>query len=144
MSTSFYGSLPEEESHASDNATSVPITIAPSTQVTRSFVEYTTTTTSDISPDKLEGISSKFTKYLDDADLDFEKTFQQQSKVVSSVVTQNIQSSSTSLSSVTETSSKSSSSSTQSTTQLVEKSTEEKKEEKLWDKPLGKKIEKTT
>lgn len=153
MSTSFYGSLPEEELQASDNATSVPITIAPSTQVTRSFVEYTTTTTSDISPEKLEGFSTtttKFTKFLDDADLDFEKTFQQQSKVVSSVVTQNIQSSSTSLSSVTETSSKSSSSSTQSTTQLVEKSTEEKsaektsekKDENLWDKPLGKKIEK--
>lgn len=139
MSTSFYGSLPEE-SQASDNATSVPITIAPST-VNRSFVEYSTTTTSEISPDKIEGITSKFTKFLDDADLDFEKTFQQQSKIVSSVVTQNIQSSSTSLSSVTETSSKSSSSSTQSTAKLVEKSSEvEKKDDKLWDKPLGKKI----
>ena len=122
MSTSFYGSLPE--STTSDNATSVPIPIT--TTVTRTYVEYT-------SSPEISSVESakKFTKYLDEADLDFEKTFQQQSPLVTTTSSQIIQSSSTI------TSSDIKESSSQSTVEKVESSSITK-EEKLWDKPLGK------
>lgn len=121
MSTSFYGSLPE--STTSDNATSVPIPIT-TTTVTRTYVEYT-------SSPEISSVESakKFTKYLDEADLDFEKTFQQQSPTVTTTTTQNVQPSSTLASSDT------SSTSLPSTVEKVESSV--KKDEKLWDKPLG-------
>lgn len=123
MSTSFYGSLPE--STTSDNAKSVPIPIT-STTVTKTYVEYT-------SSPEISSVDSakKYTKYLDEADLDFEKTFQQQSAIVTTVTSQSIQSSSTVSSSDTK-----ESSSTQSTTDTKESSVV-KKDEKLWDKPLG-------
>lgn len=124
MSTSFYGSLPE--STTSDNATSVPIPIT--TTVTRTYVEYT-------SSPEVSSVESakKYTKYLDEADLDFEKTFQQQSPLVTTTTstTQNVQSSSTITSS-----DKKETSSSQSTVEK-EESSSIKKEEKLWDKPLG-------
>jgi hypothetical protein len=127
MSTSFYGSLPE--STTSDNATSVPIPITTSTTVTRTYVEYT-------SSPEVGSIESakKYTKYLDEADLDFEKTFQQQSAgaIVTTATSQIIQSSTTSTTTSTD---KQESSTSQST--VVETSTI-KKDEKLWDKPLGK------
>lgn len=121
MSTSFYGSLPE--STTSDNAKSVPIPIT--TTVTRSYVEYT-------SSPEISSVESakKFTsKFLDDADLDFDKTFQQQSATVTTSISHSIQSSSTVITSdIKETS---------SMVEKVESSTV-KTEEKLWDKPLGK------
>lgn len=116
MSTSFYGSLPE--STTSDNAKSVPIPITTTTTtVTRTYVEYT-------SSPEVSSVESakKFTKYLDEADLDFEKTFQQQSVTVTATTQQSVQSSATVSSSE------------------IKESTKEtvvKKEEKLWDKPLG-------
>lgn len=123
MSTSFYGSLPE--STTSDNATSVPIPITTAT-VQRTYVEYT-------SSPEISSVESakKFTKYLDEADLDFEKTFQQQSSTVTTTTTQNVQSSSSTLASSDSTTS----STSQSTVEKVEPSI--KKDEKLWDKPLG-------
>ena len=144
MSTSFYGSLPESittvttTSLSSDHATSVPIPIASSTTtVTRSYVEYTsspetTGTTTEI---------KKLTKYLDDADLDFEKTFQQQSAIVTTITSQTIQSSSSS-----DSKENTSSTVTTTTTKTTEATKEEtiaegptSKDEKLWEKPLGKK-----
>lgn len=123
MSTSFYGSLPE--STTSDNAKSVPIPIA--TAVARSYVEYPS------SPEASSVDSAKkYTKYLDEADLDFEKTFQQQSAIVTTSTSQSIQSSSTTTSSDTKEVSTS-----QSTIETVE-SKVITKDEKLWDKPLGK------
>lgn len=125
MSTSFYGSLPD--STTSDNATSVPIPIT--TTVTRTYVEYT-------SSPEISSVDSakKFTKYLDEADLDFEKTFQQQAPHVTTTITttsQVVQSSSTITSSgVKETSS------SQSTVETAGSSSI-KKDDKLWDKPLG-------
>lgn len=125
MSTSFYGSLPE--STTSDNAKSVPIPITATTTVTRSYVEYSS------SPEVGSTESAqKYTKYLDDADLDFEKTFQQQAASVTTTISQSIQSSST----VTSSDMKESSTSSKTTVEKVE-SKEVKKEEKLWDKPLG-------
>lgn len=124
MSTSFYGSLPE--STTSDNAKSVPIPIASTTTVTRTF-EYT-------SSPEISSVESaqKFTKYLDEADLDFEKTFQQQSAIVTTATSQSIRSSNiTTSSDITE------SSSSQSTVEKVESSVV-KKDDKFWDKPLGK------
>lgn len=120
MSTSFYGSLPE--STTSDNAKSVPIPI--STTVTRSYVEYTS------SPEvgSVESAPKFTSRLLDDADLDFDKTFQQQSAKLTTTTSHSIQSSSTTESGVQETSSK--------TAEKVESSAI-KKEEKLWDKPLG-------
>lgn len=113
MSTSFYGSLPE--STTSDNAKSVPIPIT--TTVTRTYVEYT-------SSPEVSSVESakKFTKYLDEADLDFEKTFQQQSVTVTTTTQQSVQSSATVTSSDVK----------ETTTETVVK-----KEEKSWDKPLG-------
>lgn len=139
MSTSFYGSLPESittvttTSLSSDHATSVPIPIASSTTtVTRTYVEYTsspeTTGTTEM---------KKFTKYLDDADLDFEKTFQQQSAIVTTITSQTVQSSSSDT--------KENTSSTVTTTTKTTEATKEtiaegptSKDEKLWEKPLGK------
>lgn len=119
MSTSFYGSFPE--STTSDNATSVPIPIT--TTVTRTYTEYTKSPeVGSVEPEK------KFTKNLDEADLDFEKAFQQQSPSVTTT-SQGIQSPAS-----TTTSAEGSS---QSTVEKVESSSS-KKEEKLWDKPLGK------
>lgn len=115
MSTSFYGSLPE--STTSDNAKSVPIPIT--STVTRSYVEYTS------SPEVSSVESSKkFTKFLDDADLDFEKTFQQQSTIVTTTVQQTT-----------------STSDDKGTVSTVTTTTTEtgaiKKDDKSWDKPLG-------
>jgi hypothetical protein len=123
MSTSFYGSLPE--STTSDNAKSVPIPIT-TTTVTRSYVEYTS------SPEGSSvELTKKYTKYLDEADLDFEKTFQQQSTIVTTATSQQIHTSSTTTSSdIKETSS------SQSTTEKVELGAV-KKDDKFWDKPLG-------
>lgn len=122
MSTSFYGSLPE--STTSDNAKSVPIPITAT--VTRSYVEYT-------SSPEISSVESakKHTKFLDEADLDFEKTFQQQSATVATSTSQSIQSSSTVTTSAIEESSTS-----HSSIETVESSTV-KKDEKLWNKPLG-------
>jgi hypothetical protein len=122
MSTSFYGALPE--STTSDNAKSVPIPIT--TTVTRTYVEYT-------SSPEVSSVESakKFTKFLDEADLDFEKTFQQQSAIVTTSTSKTIQSFSTITTSGT-----TESSTTQSSTEKSESSTS-KKDEKLWDKPLG-------
>lgn len=119
MSTSFYGSLPE--STTSDNAKSVPIPIT--STVTRSYVEYTS------SPEvgSVE-LSKKFTKFLDEADLDFEKTFQQQSTIVTTTIQRT---SSTSTSSDSK-----DGATTQVTTEKVE-SGAIKKDDKFWDKPLG-------
>lgn len=132
MSTSFYGALPESTiitTSSSDHATSVPIPISQST-VTRTYVEYTS------SPETggIEKQTKKFTKYLDDADLDFEKTFQQQSAIVTTITSQTIQSSSTDTKEST-----SSTIVTTTTTSTTEKETTEKdsKDEKLWEKPLG-------
>lgn len=122
MSTSFYGSLPE--STTSDNAKSVPIPIT--TTVTRSYVEYTSSP--EVSSVEL---SKKYTKYLDEADLDFEKTFQQQSTIVTTATSQQVHTTSTTTSSDT-----TESSTTQSTTEKVETGAV-KKDEKFWDKPLG-------
>lgn len=120
MSTSFYGSLPE--STTSDNAKSVPIPIA--TTVTRTYVEYT-------SSPEISSVESakKFTKYLDEADLDFEKTFQQQAATVTTTTTPQIQSSSI----VSSTQVKES-----STTAEKSEASGIQKDDKLWDKPLGK------
>jgi hypothetical protein len=124
MSTSFYGSLPE--STTSDNAKSVPIPIT--TTVTRTYVEYTS------SPEVSSVESSqKFTKYLDDADLDFEKTFQQQLSGFTTSTTRTIQTFTTTTSSDPKESSTS-----HSTVEKVETSTS-KDGDKLWDKPLGEK-----
>jgi hypothetical protein len=119
MSTSFYGSLPE--STTSDNAKSVPIPIT--STVTRSYVEYTSSP--EVSSVEL---SKKYTKFLDDADLDFEKTFQQQSTIVTTTIQQT---SSTSTSSDIK-----DNVSTVTTTTKVE-SGAVKKDDKFWDKPLG-------
>lgn len=120
MSTSFYGSLPE--SSTSDNAKSVPIPIT--TTTTRSYVEYTS------SPEvgSVESAQKVTRRLLDDADLDFDKTFQQQSATVTTTTSHNIQSFNTSTSSTREASSTSAEQAESSTI---------KKEEKLWDKPLG-------
>lgn len=125
MSTSFYGVLPESTkvtTSLSGHATSVPIPITQTT-VTRSYVEYTS------SPETggMEMQTKKFTKYLDDADLDFEKTFQQQSAIVTTITSQTVQSSSIDT--------KESTSSTTVTTTTTSETTE--KDEKLWEKPLG-------
>jgi hypothetical protein len=119
MSTSFYGSLPE--SIPSENAKSVPIPITSSSSstVTRTYVEYTS------SPEVAGSIDTQkktITKYLDEADLDFEKTFQQQSGL-------------TTITTVTTTVSSDGKESTSTTTEKVE--TSSSKDEKLWDKPLG-------
>lgn len=118
MSTSFYGSLPE--STTADNAKSVPIPIT--TTVTRSYVEYTS------SPEvgSVESALKCTSRLLDNADLEFNKTFHQQSATVTT--TSHIQSSSTTSSDIQETSSK--------TAEKIESSTI-KTEEKVWDKPLG-------
>lgn len=120
MSTSFYGSLPE--SSTSDNAKSVPIPIT--TTTTRSYVEYTS------SPEvgSVESAQKVTRRLLDDADLDFDKTFQQQSATVTTTTSHNIQSFSTSTSATREAS---------STSAEQAKSSAIQKEEKLWDKPLG-------
>lgn len=145
MSTSFYGSLPESittvttTSLSSDHATSVPIPIASSTTtVTRSYVEYTSSPETTGTTTEMK----KLTKYLDDADLDFEKTFQQQSAIVTTITSQNVQSSSSS-----DTKENTSSTvTTTTTTKTTEEATKEtmaegptSKDEKLWEKPLGKK-----
>jgi hypothetical protein len=137
MSTSFYGTLPEatsviktttttivSSSSSSDNAKSVPIPIT-STVTREEFVEF---------PD-VDFQTKKFTKYLDEADLDFEKTFQQQSAVHTST---------TSSSSETKESSSSAASSittvTTTSSTIVQSSSateKEEKDEKLWEKPLG-------
>lgn len=119
MSTSFYGSFPE--SATSDNAKSVPIPIT--TTVTRSYVEYTS------SPEvsSVESANKITSKLLEDSDLDFDKTFQQQSATVSTSTSHSIQSSSTTTTSSTQGSS--------STVEKVESSI--KKDDKFWDKPLG-------
>ena len=120
MSTSFYGSLPE--STTSDNAKSVPIPIT--STVTRSYVEYTSSP--EVSSVEL---SKKYTKFLDEADLDFEKTFQQQSTIVTTTTVH--QTSSTSTSSDVKDSSLS-----QTLPEKVETGAV-KKDEKLWEKPLS-------
>lgn len=121
MSTSFYGSLPE--SSTSDNAKSVPIPI--STTTTRSYVEYTS------SPEvgSVESTQKMTSRLLDDADLDFDKTFQQQSAKITTTTSHSIQSFSTNTSGIREASSTSAEKAESSTI---------KKDEKLWDKPLGK------
>lgn len=123
MSTSFYGTLPDTTT--SDNATSVPIPIT-ATTVTRTYMEYT-------SSPEVSSVESakKYTKYLDEADLDFDKTFQQQSAIVTTSTSKVVQSFSTITSSDVKESSSSS-----STVEKVE-STTVKKDEKPWDKPLG-------
>lgn len=126
MSTSFYGSLPE--STTSENAKSVPIPIT--STVTRTYVEYTS------SPEKssLETSAKQFIKYLDEADLDFEKNFKQQSSTVTTVTSQNIHSSTVSSeASKLVTADTKESTSTTTTTESTSKS-----DEKPWDKPLGK------
>jgi len=130
MSTSFYGSLPEA---TSDNAKSVPIPIT--TTVKHTYVEYTS------SPDaggivETTTTTKKQTKYLDEADLDFEKTFQQQSAIVT---TQNIQSSTNS--SFTTTTTLQSETKESSSVQATESS---KKDDKVsFEKPLGKTLHAT-
>jgi hypothetical protein len=87
MSTSFYGTLPEPITTTttmvtSDNAKSVPIPITATKTITRTYVEYTS------SPESSSVESSKkYTKYLDEADLDFEKTFHEPLVKSSTVVT---------------------------------------------------------
>lgn len=73
-------------------------------------------------------MTKKFSKCLDEADLDFDKTFQQQAATVKTTTTKQI----------------TQSSSTGTTTEVKESSTTEtveasgvQKDEKLWDKPLG-------
>lgn len=127
MSTSFYGVLPESTivtTSSSDHATSVPIPISQTT-VTRTYVEYTS------SPETggIESQTQKFTKYLDEADLDFEKTFQQQSAIVTTITSQTVQSSSMDT--------KESTSSTTVTTTTSTTTEKDSKDEKLWEKPLG-------
>lgn len=130
MSTSFYGSLPESTTTTSDNTKSVPIPITSST-VTRTYVEYTS------SPEigSIETQTKKYTKYLDEADLDFEKTFQQQSAIVSTVTSNTTQSSTSTI--VTSLDAKDSTSTVTTTTTVISSSSEKKDDEKLWDKPLG-------
>jgi hypothetical protein len=127
MSTSFYGTLPEassvvktitttivsSSSSSSDNAKSVPIPI-----------KSTVTRTEFMTDPEVELQTKKFTKFLDDADLDFEKTFQQQSGTTTTITS--------------ESSSSGATSSTVTTTTVQSSSTSSKQEdEKLWDKPLG-------
>lgn len=138
MSTSFYGVLPEStittSSSSSGHATSVPIPIQTTTStVIRTFVEYTS------SPETggIEMQTKKFTKYLDDADLDFEKTFQQQSAIVTTITSQTVQSSA--IDSKEE--STSSKIVTTTTTTKSETTDKDSKDEKLWEKPLGKKFD---
>ncbi len=128
MSTSFYGMLPESTIVSSEQALSEPTTTK--STITRTYVEYTS------SPDtgNAETQVKKFTKYLDDADLDFEKTFQQQSAIVTTI-TSTVQSSNdtdegTSSRVVT---------TTTTTTTTVETKDEEgdSKDEKLLENPLG-------
>ena len=129
MSTSFYGALPETTTTVvttSDNAKSVPIPITTTKTVTRTYVEYTS------SPESAES-AQKYTKYLDEADLDFEKTFQQSSTttIVSSASSQKseaVQSSTSATSSIT------------SSTTSQQGTTKEQKEDELlksFGKPLG-------
>jgi hypothetical protein len=137
MSTSFYGSLPSEIVTSSENAKSVPIPIT--STVTRTYVEYTSSP-SDVGSADMQ--TKKFTKYLDEADLDFEKTFQQQSAIVSTVsqivgTTTTIVKESTS----NETSDGKTVTSTTTTTTVVsstEQEDDQADEKKLWEKPLGK------
>lgn len=135
MSTSFYGALPETTTTVvttSDNAKSVPIPITTTKTVTRTYVEYTS------SPESAES-AQKYTKYLDEADLDFEKTFQQSSTttIVSSASTQKseaVQSSTSTASSIT-----SSSTVTQAQQDTTKDSKDQKDDEllKSFGKPLG-------
>lgn len=120
MSTSFYGSLPE--STTSDNAKSVPIPIT--STVTRTYVEYT-------SSPEISSVESakKFTRHLDEADLDFEKTFQQQAATVTTTTTTKIIQSSSS-GEATEVKES-------STTVQKSEASGVQKDGKLWDKPLG-------
>lgn len=162
MSTSFYGTLPESSvitkttTITSDNATSVPIPISASKTITRTYVEYTS------SPETSSVESTrKYTKYLDDADLDFEKTFQQQTSTVKTITSQNVEptfittshksavtqsatgatSTSTIMSSTNTSDSDltSSATTTTTTTTTVQQSSSSQKDDKmpLWDKPLG-------
>lgn len=165
MSTSFYGILPESSVNTktttitSDNATSVPIPISASKTITRTYVEYTSSPeTSSIDSTR------KYTKYLDDADLDFEKTFQQQTSTVKTITSQNVEptfittlqksptmqsatgaTSKSSILSSTNTSDnnndlKSSTTTTTTTTTTVQQSSSSQNKDDtmpLWDKPLG-------
>jgi Tfp pilus assembly major pilin PilA len=105
----------------------VPIPISQTTTVTRTYVEYTS------SPETggIETQTKKFTKYLDDADLDFEKTFQQQSAIVTTITSQTVQSSSM------DTKESTSSTTVTTTTKTTETTEKDSKDEKLWEKPLG-------
>lgn len=164
MSTSFYGTLPESSvitkttTITSDNATSVPIPISASKTITRTYVEYTS------SPETSSVESTrKYTKYLDDADLDFEKTFQQQTSTVKTITSQNVEptfittsqksavtqsatgatSTSTILSSTntsdSDLTSSTATTTTTTTTTTVQQSSSSQKDDTmpLWDKPLG-------
>ncbi|KAG5672420.1 hypothetical protein PVAND_002550 [Polypedilum vanderplanki] len=138
MSTSFYGTLPDATttvvrtstiatSSASDNAKSVPIPIT-STLTRTELVDFSS------NPDAELQIK-KFTKYLDDADLDFEKTFQQQSGI-HTITTTTSSEAKESTSASTE-SYITTITTTSSSTTVQSSSTTQKDEEKLWEKPLG-------
>uniref|UniRef100_A0A182IVM1 Microtubule-associated protein futsch n=1 Tax=Anopheles atroparvus TaxID=41427 RepID=A0A182IVM1_ANOAO len=83
MSTSFYGQLPEvtmpmaTKTLASSTTRSVPIPIAGSgKELAKTYVEYASSGDSSVdSSHKQSFPSDSDRKYLDDADLDFEKTF---------------------------------------------------------------------
>lgn len=127
MSTSFYGSLPDAE--FSEEPTSVPTT--ESFLEKKELVEKATTVT-----EKVVESTVKTSKTYDEADMDFEKIFKQQSSSHSSNVQQSIQTSKIELTSTfsSSTSEKDASAST------VEKSQDKnvsKREDKLWEKPLG-------
>ncbi|XP_058825626.1 microtubule-associated protein futsch [Topomyia yanbarensis] len=77
MSTSFYGQLPD----VSDTAVtkSVPIPISAGKAFTKTYMEYASS--GDSSIDSNQHKTSRDSKYLDDADLDFEKTFTKSDQV---------------------------------------------------------------
>lgn len=126
MSTSFYGAFPQEE-FTSSITKSVPIPIAKSSMTT-TFGECTSSSEFK----NIDSHNKKLAKYLDEADLDFEKTFQQQSAMAKIVTSKTNQSTSIDTSKMTETSQITSNSSTAKTLTSVKKD-----DEQLWDKPLG-------